>query len=356
MEEGVSPSLSRNGFSFSCELAFSGSLSESVSFFGGSNFPDARDYFFFGGSRVPYLTGDGVFVPKWSDVAPFADPQETASEGVFSAGSKVGSWGLFSCICSGLEELDIHFTSVDPVPYTRGLECLGGRNKTDRVTETFLWVSDLAFGDFPEPEPVDCGGSRLDVGAPTTPLIKLTDGFGLPTSSVGVCLDPLGSIMAMPTESSGDPMSMSMPSYGSSVFGSDSGSLDPVDGGDGCRFRCCKLSASAMESFRMVVVLITPEKGLSGKAIAAQQSWPAIVDRPEIYGLDAKSDDPFMHDDGFSIFRSWESGVAGLVHFVNGCSRQFVDIWFPSGGQLRLVPLRVSVQVIECSGRFRLQM
>ena len=165
MEEGVSPFLSRNGFSFSCELGFSGSLSESVSFFGGSYFPDARDYFFFGGSRVPYLTGDGVFVPKWSDVAPFADPQETASEGVFSAGSKVGSRALFSCICSGLEELDIHFTSVDPVPCTRGLECLGGRNKTDRVTETFLWVSDLAFGDFPEPEPVDCGGSLMRIKA-----------------------------------------------------------------------------------------------------------------------------------------------------------------------------------------------
>ena len=88
-----------------------------------------------------------------------------------------------------------------------------------------------------------------------------------------------------------------------------------------------------------------------GKATAAHQSWPAIVDRPEIYGLDANFDNPIMHDDGFSICRSGESGVASFVHFVNGCSRQFVDIWFPSGGQSRLVPLRVSVQVIECSGR-----
>ena len=66
---------------------------------------------------------------------------------------------------------------------------------------------------------VRCGGSRLDVGAPATPLIKLTDGFGLPTSSVGVCLDPFGSVMAMPTETSGDPMSMlmPMPSYADAI-------------------------------------------------------------------------------------------------------------------------------------------
>ena len=43
MEEGVSPSLPRKGFSFSSELGFSGSLSVSVSvsFYGGSNFSDA---------------------------------------------------------------------------------------------------------------------------------------------------------------------------------------------------------------------------------------------------------------------------------------------------------------------------
>ena len=45
MEEGVSPSLSRNGFSFSSELGFSDSLSVSifvsVSFYGWSSFPEA---------------------------------------------------------------------------------------------------------------------------------------------------------------------------------------------------------------------------------------------------------------------------------------------------------------------------
>ena len=46
MEEGVSPSLPRNGFSFSSELGFSSSLSVSVSVsvYCGSNFPDASHH------------------------------------------------------------------------------------------------------------------------------------------------------------------------------------------------------------------------------------------------------------------------------------------------------------------------
>ena len=162
---------------------------------------------------MPYLTGDGVYVPKWSDEAPFADPQEKPLASVFSAESKL-------CRACFLLDLDIHFTSVDSLPCTRGLECLSGRIKPDRMTEAFLWVSDLALWDFQEPFPVDCGGSRLAVGAPATSLITMTGGFGLPTSSVGVCLDPLGSVMAMPTVTSGDQLSMPMPSYGVAYAGS----------------------------------------------------------------------------------------------------------------------------------------
>ena len=224
MGEGVSLSLPRNGSSVVNSFV-----------------PFSRKHSVYGGSKVPNLTGVGVYVPKWSDEAPFADLQETALSGVFFAGSKVGSRRLLSSICSGLEKLDIHITLVDSVPCTRGLECSGGRNLPDRVMEAVLWVSDLALGDFPDPVTGNCGGSRLNIDAQATLSIKMIGGFGLPTSSVGVSLDPLGSTMAMPTETFSVPLSLSMPSYGSSVFGSDPRSLDPEDGGDDCWFRfCCR--------------------------------------------------------------------------------------------------------------------
>ena len=62
-------------------------------------------------------------------------------------------------------------------------------------------------------------------------------------------------------------------------------------------------STSATESLR------TPEKGLSGKATAAQNR-PEIADQPERYGLDAKFDDPYTRDDGFTA-RS--AGIGNLV-------------------------------------------
>ena len=320
--------------------------------------PFTRDYFFSGGSKVPDLIGDGVCVPKWSDGAPFADIQETALSGLFYAGSKVGSKRLFSSICSGLVKLDIHFTSVDSVPCTRGLECSGGRNMPDRVSAAFLWVMNLDLGDFLDPNPGGCGGLRLDVDAQARPMTKMTGGFVMPTSSVEVSLDPLGRVMAMPTETFGVPM----PSFGPSVFGSEPGSLDPVDGGDGGRFRCCTSSASATKSFRTAVVHVTPEKGLSGKATAPQKSRPEIIDRPERYGPGAKSDDPHfsehVQDDGFTA-RSAGNGdlvlSAGngdliltdedhdgwmLVSFeVNGdnggCHTQASNHWRPRGTAIR---------------------
>ena len=199
--------------------------------------PFTRDYFFSGGSKVPDLTNDVVCVPKWSDEAPCVDLQETALSGLFSVGSKVGSRRLSSSIGCGLVKLDIHFTLVDSVACTRVLECSGGRNLPDRVTpspsgsgrhvpvftrdipdqanrkeKAFLGVTDLALTDFPDPVPGDCGGLRLDVDAQATPKTTTAGGFGLLTSSsrylslfkvgygngVGLILDPLGSVMAMP--------------------------------------------------------------------------------------------------------------------------------------------------------------
>ena len=71
MEEGVSPSLPRNGFSFYSDLGFSGSLfvsmSVSVTVYGGSNFPDAthRTSFYLAisvsSTRKPVPNRDAVY-------------------------------------------------------------------------------------------------------------------------------------------------------------------------------------------------------------------------------------------------------------------------------------------------------
>ena len=187
-------------------------------------------------------------------------------------------------------------------------------------------------------------------------------------------------------------MSMSMQSFGFSVIESEPGSHDQVDGGIGCRFRCCKSSTSTTESFRTARVQITPAKGFSRNTTAAQKNQSEIVDRLERYGLDAKSGDPHftkhscsdlvrplfvdrlvyhgqgrgcdVQDDGFTarsvgngdlnrevpkagwalpfvlglglsaerMTWGWtilrSSGTAGIVHFMYGCSRRFCPLWF----------------------------
>ena len=116
MEEGVSPSLSRNGFSLSSELGFSSSwsvsVSVSVSFFGGSNFPDdihltsfssvisvssTWKHVSYGGSYLPELQesiGDGAWSHKQADEATDSthsvDLLETAPSGMVPSRSKVG--------------------------------------------------------------------------------------------------------------------------------------------------------------------------------------------------------------------------------------------------------------------------
>ena len=95
MEEGVSPSLSRNGFSFSCELGFSGSLIHS---FSSAIFVSSkRKPISYGGSYLPALReslGDGTRSHKWDNEATnsthSADLLETTLLGLIPSRSKVG--------------------------------------------------------------------------------------------------------------------------------------------------------------------------------------------------------------------------------------------------------------------------
>ena len=179
MEEGVSPSLSRHGLSFSSELGFSGllsvSVSVSVSFVGGSNFPDS------------------IHLTSFSSTISVSSTREPVSYGKSLRVSLVGSTNLISSVVPFTKDQvrsdgSNMLHGSDPVEVEGGrslvtIAIVGSRRRLRKVDLLVFRSADLMLSTDLHPDRSKAGSRRA--------LYYLGHGF--------LMLIPQQSIKAMPS-------------------------------------------------------------------------------------------------------------------------------------------------------------